>query len=343
VADPVCEPLAFARSVVEAVQAHGIRAVLPGTEAAQVALSTYGESIAASGVRVGTGSPRLVERTGSKLLLRALARMAGLSTPPTRTVDARSVASAVQAFGYPLVVKPFRSRVRDEDGTSRTLHVRRANSAADLAEVLGEFREYSFVVQPFVSGELYAVCGLAWEGRVVHAVHQVAERITPEPCGGSAFAQTVPTDAALGEKVGRLVAETGWSGIFQVQILRASDGTDYVIDVNPRIYGTLALAVAAGANLPAMWVDMLLGRAPRQCGPPRRARYRCEEKDALAILTLLRRGRLLRAIAAAAPKPRTVHAVGSLDDPAPILTSIGKLGKLGSPRTVAVRDVLEPA
>ena len=36
----------------------------------------------------------------------------------------------------------------------------------------------------------------------------------------------------------------------------------YVIDVNPRIYGAIGLAIAAGQNLPAIWTDLLLGRTP---------------------------------------------------------------------------------
>jgi predicted ATP-grasp superfamily ATP-dependent carboligase len=342
--DPVREPLAFARSLTEAAGHHGIRVVLPGTEAAQAALSQHHGLFAAAGVRLGTGSPDLLERTGSKTSLSALSEMAALSTPRTHTVDARSVHAAVEEIGFPIVIKPLRSRVRESDGTSRTLHVRQVDAASDLEAAVEEFGSHRFVAQPFITGQLYAVCGLSWNGRVVHTVHQVALRITPEPCGGSAFARTTRTDSVLDQKVKRLVGETGWSGIFQVQLLRAADGTDYVIDVNPRIYGTLALTVAAGANLPAMWTDLLLGRPARECtGVRRAARYRCEEKDMFAILKLFRRGRLLRALAATAPRPRTVHAVFSLRDPRPVLTSIGKFSRRRAVTAPAGHEIPETA
>jgi hypothetical protein len=75
----------------------------------------------------------------------------------------------------------------------------------------------------------------------------------------------------------------------------------------------------------------------------RAARYRCEEKDIFAILKLFRRGRPLRALAATVPRPRTVHAVFSLRDPRPVLTSIGKFSRRRAVTASAGHEIPEAA
>jgi hypothetical protein len=155
-------------------------------------------------------------------------------------------------------------------------------------------------VQPFHAGRLLAVSGVAWQGELVCAVHQRALRIWPPDCGISAYAETVPRDDAREAAVAALLAGIGWSGVFQAQFLEA-DGSAYLIDLNPRVYGSLALAIAAGANLPAVWADLLLGRPP-------------------ALLRLGPGG-----LPGLLPRRRTVHAVWSRRDPAPLLATVRKL------------------
>jgi hypothetical protein len=91
-----------------------------------------------------------------------------------------------------------------------------------------------------------------------------------------------------------------------------------VIDLNPRIYGSTALAIKAGHNLPAIWTDLLLGRDPRP-GPYRAGvRYRVEEDDIRAIL-------VTRDWRGLIPRRDTVHGVFDRADPLPSLESLRKL------------------
>lgn len=83
---------------------------------------------------------------------------------------------------------------------------------------------------------------------------------------------TTEPDAARDAGVRRLMRSIGWSGIFGLQFLR-TDAAEYVIDLNPRVYGSLALAVAAGHNLTVMWTDLLLGGRPCPDSYRRGVRY----------------------------------------------------------------------
>ena len=49
-----------------------------------------------------------------------------------------------------------------------------------------------------------------------------------------------------------------WSGIYGVQFILADAGA-YVIDLHPRVSGSIALAIGAGQHRAAIWTDLLLG------------------------------------------------------------------------------------
>ena len=119
----------------------------------------------------------------------------------------------------------------------------------------------------------------------------------------------------------RLIADLGWSGLFNLQFI-VHGGAPLRFDLNPRAYHTLALAVAAGVN-PALWVERLLDAritALREARPG--VRFRAEIDDGLAVLRLAKRGDLRAALRAARPHRGTVHALAAPGDRRPALLTI---------------------
>ena len=145
---------------------------------------------------------------------------------------------------------------------------------------------------------------------MIAAVHEEALRTWPADCGPVSYAQTIAPEAQLAEQARALIAALGWSGIFNLQFIEAEAGL-FLVDVNPRLYTSIGLAVAAGANLPAIWVESLLG------GRPEVAPYRVGRqvplggRRALAHAPVPIRRPPRRAGGAAAPAPH--HARDRLD------------------------------
>jgi hypothetical protein len=83
--------------------------------------------------------------------------------------------------------------------------------------------------------------------------------------------------------------------------------------------------VAAGLNLPAIWVDLLLGRQCQLGGYRIGTRFRHEEKDVRALAKMLVDGEHLGALQGCMPRRGTTHAIFSFRDPMPLLVSVGKL------------------
>jgi predicted ATP-grasp superfamily ATP-dependent carboligase len=188
------------------------------------------------------------------------------------------------------------------------------DAAPGLAGAVGSLAG-PIVVQPFALGTMRAVCGVLHDGRLLAAVHQRYERIWPAECGTASAAVTTAPDRELEARLPLLLA--GHSGVFQVQLI-----DDQVIDVNPRVYGSLPLAVAAGANLPAIACAAVRGQLPPDVvrGRPG-VRYRWLEGDVRRLLHDVRDGTLSpwAAVRALSPRRGTAHSIESLHDPGPAL------------------------
>ncbi len=323
VGSPETESEDFVLGLADAATRLSVSAVLPSAESHFLALAGRGDDF--GGVAFGVPSPETVKWATDKALLDRLAAEAGLQTPLTMRVT-HDHDELVKNLDFPVIVKPRRSRMRDLDGAVAAYNARLV-SAGQLGEVLEAVPDGECLVQSFVTGSLISIAGVSWQGELACAMHQVSVRIWPMPVGGSSFAETIPPDKALEERVGRLLQAIGWSGIFQVQFIRSSSGEHYLIDFNPRVYGSLALAIAAGLNLPGIWADLLLGRRPNIRGYRVGVRYRQEEKDvrALARLLLTGHGDVWSALRGCLPHRHTTHAIFALDDPMPLLISVKKL------------------
>jgi predicted ATP-grasp superfamily ATP-dependent carboligase len=321
VPDPLHEAEAFIAELANAAVRIGAAAVLPGTEDSLVALSQHAAAFPA-GILLGVPSREAVARATDKLALPELARAAGLAIPETHLLNIRNLDTADVAL--PAVVKPRRTAVDLDVGMQRRIFALRVNDRAALRAALERLPDAIWVVQPFLSGELVAVAAVAWQGELVAAQHQRAIRTWPPDLGGSSFAITVAPDDELERAVSQIARDLQWSGLLHVQLIRTNDG-DFLIDVNPRMWGSLGLAVAAGQNLPAIWADLLLGGTP-SFGPYRvGATFRAELKDVRAVIFEARRKRSPRALRSLLPRPGTTHSIASLTDPGPFLGVVWQL------------------
>ena len=180
-------------------------------------------------------------------------------------------------------------------------------------------------VQVFHEGRLVAYAAVRGPDGVVARSLQRAARIWPPRAGASCRAVTVPLDPSLVRRCDALLDTLGWFGLAELQFQVGSDGTPRLIDLNGRFYGSLPLAVAAGANLPAIWADLAIGRAP---AAPVRARpgvrYQWGAADLRRALRERRGGLLGDLAGTAAFAYGAVHSVASIRDPGPAAARLAR-------------------
>ena len=315
-ADPVADPERFVDGVAERLRARSYAAVLPGTEASMLALSAARTRLDGL-VRLGLPPHDVVLRAFDKVALVDRSAAVGLAAPDSTVCDDEAEGlEAARAVGFPVVLKPRESFLEDGDKRWR----RSAFVARDEAELLAAVPEYGrpFLIQRFEDGPIVSVAGVVVEGAVRALCVARYVRTWPASGGSVSHAVTIEPPAELVDAAEQLLRGLDWEGIFELELVERRDGGYAALDLNPRVYGSLALAVRAGANLPAVWVDHLRGVERPRVAARARVLYRCDDFELRNLLQRVRRRELTAAGEMVRPQRPTVYAYARLDDPAPL-------------------------
>jgi predicted ATP-grasp superfamily ATP-dependent carboligase len=320
------DPAGFAERLRSELERRHYDVVLPGGDASLLALSAHRARLEPL-VRLGLPEHHVIEACLDKELLGQRAQEAGFAPPVTMrcptTEDGRSAAAQL---GYPVIVKPPRSF----SATHATEHkpVVAANDRG-LTEAAARFGT-PFLVQQFLGNAPVVSCaGVALEGLLLGFVTSRYARVWPPARGSAAYSETFAPPAALRDGIGRLVAALGWSGVFEIELLERPDGRAAAIDFNTRLYGTLALAVRAGCNLPAIWCHYLVHQELIDAEPTAGLRYRWEDGELLSLLRALIRGERRTAGTIVRGRRDVVWAHYAPGDSGPLLARLIYLGRRG--------------
>jgi hypothetical protein len=286
---PPAESEGFAHALRRELERNAYLTVFPGSDVGLVAL--------------GGSHLHLLDKS---VLAEAGAR-AGIAVPPSRVFSsAEELLDEANHVDFPVVIKPTRTH----DSIT-------ARSVSDLEWWRG--RNEPLLMQPYLTDQLRAIAGVLWRGRLVAVVHQHHLRTwNADPGGPASAAKTVEPDVELEKKMLRLLS--GYEGLFMAE-LRG----DYLLDVNLRIYASLALSIRAGANLPKIYCDLLRGESVDFVRARPGVFYRWFDGDVRSVIWAAYRRRLTPVEAVKALMPRRGAAHGgpeSLTDPRPMLARL---------------------
>jgi predicted ATP-grasp superfamily ATP-dependent carboligase len=318
--DPVRDSQGFVQALEQVVRRNHYAAVIPGGDASLLAISQHRDRLEPH-VRLGMPLHEAVERCVDKLSLVEEAAKAGVPCPNTVACSSyEQAASAAGELGFPVVLKPRRT-VFPFNGSMRQLPSAVVWDEASLAAKVPRFGN-PCLVQFNEQGPIYSCSGVMIDDDLLAFATCRYLRTYPPDGGNVAFSQTVTPPSGLRPAIRALLAGLGWQGIFEVELVRRSDGSFCTIDLNPRVFGSLAVVIAAGAALPAIWCDWILERNPKQATARAGVRYRWEDADARHLVWQLRRGKLRAAAAVMRPRRRVVHAYFRLRDPGPLFARL---------------------
>jgi carbamoyl-phosphate synthase large subunit len=232
----------FTAVLLDRCRALAVDVVLPTVDAELQPLARARAEFTAAGVALLLAPAAALDVILDKLTLAE--HCAGVVRVPRTELFGPSLDPA--GWTYPVVVKPRRG-----SGSRGVVIV---DSAAELAAL---DRSPSLIVQEFLPGEEYSVDVLAdAAGQVIASVPRLRARVDS---GVSVGGRTVH-DAEV-EWFGRAVAQaTGVTYVANVQCRRTAEGIPALLEVNPRMPGTLGLTIASGVDMPRLALAALLGR-----------------------------------------------------------------------------------
>jgi protein-tyrosine-phosphatase/predicted ATP-grasp superfamily ATP-dependent carboligase len=189
-----------------------------------------------------------------------LARELGVPAPVSVLLSSLAEIGQVQQF--PVVLKPTHSKVM-VDGELRTLAVAVVRNELERQEQLRRWIPLTPVQQQqYVSGRGVGVEFLFNQGRKVwHFAH---ERVHEYPLtgGASSYRRSINPPAALLRDAEKLLTGLHWHGVAMVEFKMDANGQYWLMEINPRLWGSLALSIDAGVDFPLALLQIARGEQP---------------------------------------------------------------------------------
>ena len=188
-----------------------------------------------------------------------LAMALGIPVPRSVAISALDqLPEATAALGFPVVVKPSRS-VGQGDGQRVQLSVSYAHSPAELENQVGQALRFGAVIlQEFFRADGVGIELIADQGEVRYAFQHRRLHEVPLTGGGSSLRVSEAVVPSLLKASQQLVRALGWHGVAMVEFkYQQATGEFRLMEINGRFWGSLPLAVAAGADFPAMLHELM--------------------------------------------------------------------------------------
>lgn len=285
--DPAESPSAFVNEIIASVDRLGIDIIVPATDLTTMLLTSQSELSRFS--RLAAPRTESYEALTDKARLVQLATTLGIPVPTTHIADSvTAVMDAVHDLGFPVVLKPARSRYLKGDQVLST-RVEIIHGPENLSEILRHQKwlgDIPCLVQRFVPGHGAGVFSLY--GRSAPIAWFAHRRIREKPPTGgvSVLSESVPIDRTMQSAADKLLFSAGWTGVAMIEFRIATDGTPYLMEVNGRFWGSLQLAIDCGVDFP--WLLYRLTQNLPVNEPPsyavgRRLRWLVGDLDSLLI------------------------------------------------------------
>jgi protein-tyrosine-phosphatase/predicted ATP-grasp superfamily ATP-dependent carboligase len=253
------DPPAFASWLQDLFASGDYELVVPSTELSLRGLMTLPESSAAR--RAAVLAPHgALQVALSKQATWELARSLGVPVPESRLITSRE--DAKEPTRYPVVLKPVTS-VAAQEGRLIGLTAKVVTTPGEWWSALERFLPICAIQeQVHVAGRGVGVECLYRTGERIWAFQHERLHELPLTGGGSSYRRSAPVRDALLRAATLLLDRLAWHGVAMVEFRGSPDCGFFLMEINPRLWGSLALPIDAGVDFPNGLWHLARGRDP---------------------------------------------------------------------------------
>lgn len=239
-------------AVIDFVSQNPTRVVLPTSDASISAVGPLRERLAELGCVLALAPDRALQITGDKERTLAIAGELGIAYPKSiRISEMDDLKKAIAEFGFPLVIKPAISWAGQP--ATRIIPVEVVNEE-EAKRVVARFlaMRAGVLAQQWACGQREGVSLFIVNGKVVAKCGHVAYRTNPAMGGVSVMRESIPVPPDILDPAVRLSTAVGMEGVCEVEFRRDADNRPLLMEINPRLAGTIENAIRSGVDFPLM-------------------------------------------------------------------------------------------
>ncbi len=248
--DPEEEPEAFVEYVRAGCEQEDYDFVVPVRDATTIQLSKHRETLS-NVTNVYVASYDVLGPLMDKGETVKIAQRADVPTPDTWFPEETPLEQIEAEIGYPVLVRPRRS-----SGSRGIQHVEDAAEFDEAVEFVSS--EYGTpIVQDYIEKQGYTTACVLFD-REQRAVGEFSyERVKEYPLsGGPTVVGESTNDEQAKQYAKQLLEEAEWMGPAEVEFILDQDGTPQLLEVNPRFWMPVQLAISAGVDFPALLAEL---------------------------------------------------------------------------------------
>ena len=184
-----------------------------------------------------------------------LAKNTGINIPNSKTVFP---GDKIESFPCPAIVKAKKSFNDTAMGFDKP-SVFYANEIEDINYHL-KYIHCPSLLQEKITGEGIGLFILAKNGEILNSFAHKRVLEKPPTGGVSVLSESIDIKNTPYTECQELVQKLGLDGMAMIEFKRHSDGKLYLMEINPRFWGSLQLAISSGVDFPAQLYFLFTGK-----------------------------------------------------------------------------------
>lgn len=264
---------AFASVVANICQRHRINLILPLVTRELLPLSLHQSAFEKMGVKVIVSPPASLEIANNKSRLYQFLQWRGMAVPDFRVVETvEQFKTAIAELGYPgkpVCFKPsvsngsrgFRILTEQINEADLLFHQKPTMAymrAPEAIRILSLQPFPELLVSEYLPGEEYSVDCLADKGEAILVIPRLRKRMV----NGISTEGLIEEQPEIISYCRQLIRELQLHGNIGIQVKAAADGAYRLLEINPRVQGSIAACLGAGINLPVLAIQQERGQLP---------------------------------------------------------------------------------
>jgi len=253
---PMDNPEYFVKDLIEIVKQEKYDALIPATEETTLLISKNMQTFQ-NYTNVFLAEYDTLHQFADKGKTVKFANKLNIPTPKTYFQEDTDIETIKQNIEYPVLIRP-----RISSGSRGIKKVKNSSEFdAVYKEIKSEYGEP--IIQEFIKKTGYSTACILLDDKQNEVASFTYERVKEYPLNGGPTVVGISTsDSFILRSSLKLLKKAKWKGVAEVEFILNENGKPLLLEVNPRFWTPVNLAIDSGVDFPHLLYQLIIGKRP---------------------------------------------------------------------------------